>query len=206
MKLGSFLFGGKRHNSVAAMNKIRENQSREQIREETRQENERMREGGSCNPPPRQSGEGDFCSPYGKLLPDAEKYSKKIIDRGNDPIIFSPAKEARNYDNYRTALWTGENMQIVTMALDAGEEIPTELHEDTDQMIGVTDGKAEILIGRYPDRLTSLGSMRGGEWAIVPAGFYHKVKNSSPAPLRLITVYAPPHHPYGTVQKNSEEK
>ena len=40
---------------------------------------------------------------------------------------------------------------------------------------------------------------------LVPAGARHNVRNTGDAPLRLYTLYAPPHHEDGTVQHTRAE-
>ena len=39
----------------------------------------------------------------------------------------------------------------------------------------------------------------------VPAGTWHNIINIGRTPLRVSSVYAPPHHPSGTVQRTKEE-
>jgi mannose-6-phosphate isomerase-like protein (cupin superfamily) len=39
----------------------------------------------------------------------------------------------------------------------------------------------------------------------VPAGTRHNFINTGDGPLRLVTVYAPPEHPPGTVHQTKEE-
>jgi oxalate decarboxylase/phosphoglucose isomerase-like protein (cupin superfamily) len=36
--------------------------------------------------------------------------------------------------------------------------------------------------------------------AIVPAGTWHNITNIGNTPLKVYSIYAPPHHPFGTVQ------
>lgn len=154
-----------------------------------------------CNPPTREnSGKEEICSPYGKLLPDAEKYMKRVFDRGNEPYLFKMRDVGRDANTFREAMWTGEFMQAVRMNIPAGEDIGNEIHHDTDQLITVTDGRAEVLIGRGENRLSSMGEMRGGDSVIIPAGYWHNIINRGTSPLHLISIYSPPHHPYGTRQ------
>lgn len=35
----------------------------------------------------------------------------------------------------------------------------------------------------------------------VPAGIWHNIVNTSDIPLKLYSIYAPPHHPWGTVHQ-----
>ena len=160
---------------------------------------------GGCNPPRRGCGEGcEGYSPYGVLLPDAEKYMKEIADRGNEPYLFSMRERAQSSDAYLEAIWTGEHMQLTSMRISSGESSGKERHEDTDQMRTVTAGRCRIMIGRSEDRLSPLGELRPGDCAIIPAGYWHELISYGLSPLRLISVYAPPHHPYGTRKENGD--
>ncbi|MDY2700241.1 MAG: cupin domain-containing protein, partial [Lachnospiraceae bacterium] len=39
----------------------------------------------------------------------------------------------------------------------------------------------------------------------VPAGTWHNIVNAGRIPLRLTSIYAPPHHPRGTIHRTKEE-
>jgi len=43
--------------------------------------------------------------------------------------------------------------------------------------------------------------IKSGVGVVVPAGSRHNVKNTGKGPLQLYTLYAPPHHEDGTVDK-----
>jgi mannose-6-phosphate isomerase-like protein (cupin superfamily) len=104
-----------------------------------------------------------------------------------------------NNTNFRQVLFTGQNMQLVVMALKPGEEIGEEVHEHVDQFFRVEQGEAKVVIDGQENIL--------GEdmVAIVPAGARHNVINISDVDLKLYTIYAPPNHPDGTVHKDKAE-
>jgi mannose-6-phosphate isomerase-like protein (cupin superfamily) len=88
---------------------------------------------------------------------------------------------------------------LVLMALKPGEEIGEEIHDDTDQFFRVEQGKGEVWID---GKKTSIES----EMAIVvPAGARHNIRNTGEKPLKLYTLYAPPHHADRTVQATKAE-
>lgn len=103
--------------------------------------------------------------------------------------------EDRTEENrdFRRVLYTGKNMQLVLMSLEPGEEIGLETHVDTDQFFRVEEGKGEVLID---GRTTNIESDTA---IIVPAGARHNVRNTGNKPMKLYTIYAPPHHADGTV-------
>ncbi len=101
--------------------------------------------------------------------------------------------DVRKQQDYRRVLWTGTHTQIVLMTLQAGEEIGSEVHEDTDQIFAFLDGTGEVEI----DGETA--TVGAGDLVAVPAGARHNVRNTGAGALALYTVYGPPEHPPGTV-------
>jgi mannose-6-phosphate isomerase-like protein (cupin superfamily) len=55
-------------------------------------------------------------------------------------------------------------------------------------------------MGRSEEWLDAQISLREGDAVFVPAGTWHNVINTGQYPLKVSSVYAPPHHPRGTVQ------
>ena len=95
--------------------------------------------------------------------------------------------------DYRRVLYTSAQMQLVLMALQPGEEIGEETHEDGSQFIRVEKGNGEVWIDGNRTRI-------GSDMAIVvPAGASHNIKNTGKEPMKLYTLYAPPEHIDGTV-------
>jgi mannose-6-phosphate isomerase-like protein (cupin superfamily) len=102
-------------------------------------------------------------------------------------------------DDFRRVLYTGNHVQLVLMSLQPGEEIGEEVHEHTDQFFRIESGNGEVTIDGRDARIER-------EMAIVvPAGARHNIRNTGPRPLRLYTLYAPPHHPAGTVHHTRTE-
>ncbi len=106
---------------------------------------------------------------------------------------------ARRNDAFRREVITGEHSQVVVMTIPCGGEIGEEVHDHVDQLLIFIDGEGEaVLDGKHrpvgPNQL-----------AFVRAGTRHNFRNTGPVPLRLVTVYAPPEHPPGTVHQTKEE-
>lgn len=107
----------------------------------------------------------------------------------------------KDNDDYRRVLYTGKNLQLVLMTLQAGEEIGAEVHEDHDQFFRIDDGSGEVEIDGKKTPIED------GFAVIVPAGARHNVINTGDKPLRLYTLYAPPEHKDGTrVANKADEK
>lgn len=100
---------------------------------------------------------------------------------------------ARTNDAFRREILTGDHEQIVVMTIPAGGEIGEEVHPDTDQVLTFVEGRAEAQL----DGETS--AVGPNDLVFVHAGVRHNFVNIGAAPLRLITIYAPPHHAPGTV-------
>lgn len=99
---------------------------------------------------------------------------------------------------FRRVLYTAKNCQLVLMALGPGEEIGMEVHE-LDQFFRVEEGEGEAVLDgvRTP--------IRAGFAVLIPAGTNHNIINNGTAPLKLYTLYAPPHHRDGVVHHTRAE-
>jgi mannose-6-phosphate isomerase-like protein (cupin superfamily) len=97
-------------------------------------------------------------------------------------------------NNFREVLFTTGRSQLVVMALQPGEEIGMEVHEDHDQFIRVESGKGRAVIDDVEYDLM------GGSAIVIPAGANHNVINIlTEEKMKLYTIYTPPEHVDGTV-------
>lgn len=103
-------------------------------------------------------------------------------------------------ENFRTVIYTASHCQLVLMSLKPGEEIGEEVHSDNDQFFRIEQGEAKVVIDGEVTQITE------GMVAIVPAGIRHNIINASVlAPLKLYTLYSPPHHKDGTIHKMKQD-
>ncbi|HEV2595289.1 MAG TPA: cupin domain-containing protein [Sphingomicrobium sp.] len=102
-------------------------------------------------------------------------------------------------EDFRRVLYTGHHLQLVLMTLQPGDEIGEEVHEDRDQFFRIEQGSGIVDIDGVPN------DVEDDYAVIVPAGARHNVRNTSSAPLRLYTIYAPPEHRDGIVQSTKAE-
>ena len=106
---------------------------------------------------------------------------------------------ARTNDAFRREVITGKYEQVVVMNIAPGGEIGEEVHPDTDQVLIFVEGEGEA-------RLESEASpVRANDLVLVRAGIRHNFVNTGSQQLRLFTMYAPPHHPPGTVHQTKED-
>jgi mannose-6-phosphate isomerase-like protein (cupin superfamily) len=102
--------------------------------------------------------------------------------------------------NFRKVVYTGQHAQLVLMSLLPGEEIGLEVHETTDQFIRVEQGEGRVVMNGEEQ------SIKEGGAIVVPAGTKHNVINvSTTNPLKLYTVYSPPHHKDQIVHKTKAD-
>ena len=127
-----------------------------------------------------------------------EKTNKDV---GPKPTVLNIHNESLCNQNFRTVLWTGEQLQITVMSVPIGGEIGLEFHDDMDQFIKVEQGCANVYMGESKEDLKCIGKVYRNCAIIVPAGTWHNIVNSCSCPLKLYSVYAPPKHPFGTIHK-----
>jgi mannose-6-phosphate isomerase-like protein (cupin superfamily) len=112
---------------------------------------------------------------------------------------------ARNYieltrrnDAFRQTVETGEHAQVVVMTIQPGEDIGEETH-DGDQILLFVEGEGRAVLAGDEE------PVRPGDLVFVRAGTLHNFVNVGPEPLRLVTIYAPPEHPDGTVHETKAD-
>ncbi|MDI1325397.1 MAG: cupin domain-containing protein [Brevundimonas sp.] len=95
---------------------------------------------------------------------------------------------------FRRVVYTGKHLQLVLMALKAGEEIGAETHVGNDQFFRVEKGKGEVWIDGERTRI------KRDDAIVVPAGASHNIVNTGSKSLKFYTLYAPPQHRDGVVR------
>jgi mannose-6-phosphate isomerase-like protein (cupin superfamily) len=106
---------------------------------------------------------------------------------------------ARSNDAFRRVVRTGDHEQVVVMTIPPGGEIGEEVHPTTDQVFVFVEGSGEA---RLEGEATPVAA---NDLVFVRAGTRHNFVNSGDAPLRLITIYAPPQHAPGTVHQTKAD-
>lgn len=127
------------------------------------------------------------------------------MDHGPQPYVVNIEELTISNDTFRTAAWTGANMQMTLMAIQPGEDIGLEVHTDHDQFLRVEQGLGLVQMGASEDTLDFEANVEGDDAIFVPAGIWHNVTNTGDAPLKLYSIYAPAEHPHGTVHATKAE-
>ena len=129
----------------------------------------------------------------------------EIRDYGREPFIFNIAHSTDMNENFRTTIWTGNHLQLTLMSIPPRADIGAEMHPDVDQFIRIESGKAKVYVGSCRNNLQEQACVDGNYAILIPAGTWHNIVNLSNRPLKLYSIYAPPQHPFGTVQRTKED-
>ena len=128
-----------------------------------------------------------------------------IRDFGGNPIIFNIEHATAMNQNFRTAFWTGQDLQLTLMSIPVRGDIGVEMHPDVDQFIRIESGNAKVYMGNSRNSLVERARVGGRFAIIIPAGTWHNIVNTGNRPLKLYSIYAPPQHPFGTVHRTKAD-
>jgi len=123
----------------------------------------------------------------------------ELKDYGPEPFVIDINEATKQNDAYRTALWTGNHLQVTLMSLKVGEDIGLEVHPNLDQFIRIEQGEGIVKMGDRKDKLNFQERVYDDFAFVIPAGKWHNLINTGNEPLKLYSIYAPPQHPRGTV-------
>jgi len=80
-----------------------------------------------------------------------------------------------------------------------------EIHPDTDQFLRIEQGSGIVMMGKRKEQLDFQQCISADDVIFVPTGTWHNVVNKGRCPLKLYSIYAPPHHPHGTVHRTKAD-
>ncbi|HBV66892.1 MAG TPA: cupin domain-containing protein [Clostridiales bacterium] len=128
-----------------------------------------------------------------------------IKDYGPNPFAINIDEASKQNNNFRTALWTGDHMQLTLMSLAPGEDIGMEIHPNVDQFIRIEEGQGTVRMGKDKNADEYVVNVDDDYAFIVPANTWHNVVNTGSTPMKLYSIYAPPRHPHGTIQRTKAD-
>lgn len=128
-----------------------------------------------------------------------------IKDYGPDSFVINIKEATKQNNNFRTALWTGQHLQITLMSINVGESIGLEMHPNTDQFIRIEEGIGLVQMGDDKNNLNFERKVYDDFAIVIPAGKWHNLTNIGNIPIKLYSIYAPPQHPKGTVHRTKED-
>ncbi len=108
-------------------------------------------------------------------------------------------KDALANDYFRRVIYTVTHCQLVLMSLPPGSDIGKEVH-DGDQFLRVEQGSGKAILNGIEHEIAD------GSAILVPAGVEHNIINTSQTnPMKLYTLYAPPHHRDGVIHATKHD-
>ncbi|MFL0361578.1 cupin domain-containing protein [Pseudobacillus sp. 179-B 2D1 NHS] len=153
-------------------------------------------------PMPNEMKHGNrFASPQ----PLKGKGSFVLKDYGTQPFVVNIDKATNQNNTFRTALWTGKNLQVTLMSIGVGKDIGLEVHPTVDQFLRIEEGQGMVQAGNTKDNLYFEERVHEDYAIMIPAGTWHNVINTGNKPMKLYSIYAPPEHPFGTVHKTKAD-
>jgi len=130
---------------------------------------------------------------------------KRFKDYGPEPFVVNIEEVTKLNNTFRTALWTGEYLQLTLMSINPGGDIGLEVHPDLDQFIRIEEGQGVVRMGNRKDALGFQRNVSADDAFIIPAGKWHNLINTGRTPIKLYSIYAPPQHPRGTVHETKKD-
>jgi len=140
----------------------------------------------------------NFCGKRERYM-KVEKTGKRRIFCHNDcqnrfyagSFAVDIEEATKHNSHYRHVLNTTQHQQLVVMNITPeDQEIGGEIHPHTTQLVRVESGKGKAVV----DGVTT--ELKGGSLIMINPGAKHNIINTSEdgSPLKLYSVYSPPHH------------
>lgn len=129
----------------------------------------------------------------------------KIRDYGMEPFVTNIEEVTKENKTFRTALWTGNYLQLTLMSIPVGGSIGLEIHPNTDQFLRIEQGFGMVQMGKNKNNLNFQRKVYNNSAIIIPAGTWHNLINIGNVPIKLYSIYAPSQHPRGTVHLTKAE-
>ncbi|MDT8862886.1 cupin domain-containing protein [Alkalihalobacillus sp. MEB130] len=133
-----------------------------------------------------------------------EEDVRQLTDYGSEPFVVNINEMTKQNNTFRTALWTGDHLQVTLMSIDVGDDIGLEVHPHLDQFLRIEEGQGLVQMGDSKDELNFQAEVFDDFSILVPAGKWHNLTNTGNKPIKLYSIYAPPQHPFGTVHETKE--
>ena len=128
----------------------------------------------------------------------------RLKDYGPNPFVINIEEATTQNETFRTAIWTGEKLQVTVMSIDVGDDIGLEVHPEGDQFIRIEEGQGLVKMGDTKNNLDYQKKIFDDYAIMIPAGKWHNIINTGDKPLKLYAIYAPPEHKRGTVHETKE--
>ncbi|MGO4940414.1 cupin domain-containing protein [Fundicoccus sp. Sow4_D5] len=127
--------------------------------------------------------------------------SLDLRDYGKDPFVINIEAATLQNDTFRTALWTGSQLQVTLMSIPVGGDIGGEIHTKEDQFLRLEQGQGRVVMGTSEEDITFEKDVADDDVILIPKGIFHNVINTGDQPMKLYSIYGPAHHAHGTVHE-----
>lgn len=99
---------------------------------------------------------------------------------------------------YQKEVYLDENVQIVLMSIEPGDDIGEETH-DADQTTFFVAGEGQAVLNGHGTKVSA------SHMVVIPKGTRHNIVNKGEDALKLFTVYSPPAEEPGISHKTKAE-
>lgn len=130
----------------------------------------------------------------------SQKFKIELLNQKEGSMLFNKniIDLAKKNTFFRQVLYTTANSQVVLMSIPAGGEIGEEVHK-VDQLLFFVAGDGKAILNDEPSEI------HPHSLVVVPAGTKHNFINTGSTDLKLFTIYAPPQHRQGVIDKTKKE-
>jgi len=125
--------------------------------------------------------------------------SKTIISPYRMPYQTNIVRATEENQDFRHVLFTGARSQLVVMSIPPGGEVGEESHENVEQTLFFQSGTGEAILDGQTTPIVP------GDIVVVTPGTQHNFKNTGDIPMKIWTLYAPPNHIDGRVQRTKAD-
>ena len=108
-------------------------------------------------------------------------------------------QETLSNTDYRRVIYTAKHSQLVLMCIEPGSEIGEEVHE-LDQFIRIEAGEGKAVLDGTEHAIKADNAL------VIPEGTRHNIVNTGTEPLKLYTIYSPPEHKDGVVERTKADE
>lgn len=108
-----------------------------------------------------------------------------LQDYGTEPTVLNIESYTLGNENFRTVLWTGNNLQVTLMTIPVGGDVGLEQHMGIDQFLRIEEGMAQVMMGDSQDKLDFVRDVEDDYAIFVPAGKWHNIVNKGDKPLSI---------------------
>ena len=105
---------------------------------------------------------------------------------------------ATKNQHFQKEVYLDENVQIVLMSLEPGQDIGEETH-DADQTTYFVSGEGQAVVDGKKTKVAP------NHLIVIPKGACHNIVNKGEEPLKLYSIYSPPAEPAGVNFKTKDE-